>query len=273
MITARRPYPSDISDEEWSLIIPYLLLMKEDAEQRHHDLRELFNGLRYVIRYGIAWRAMPNDLPPWTAVYQQSRRWMEAGCFEAVVHDLRAVLRLAAGKQAEPTTAIIDSRILRSTPESGSRAGYDGAKRKNGSKLHMAVDTLGIFWPCTSHRQTGMTGQKSVRSRKPFSRRQTVALNWHGLTRAIPDQKQPMQQKSTTSLSKSSGCLRLNGVLCCCPVAGLWNGLSRGPRDAEGWSKTMNAVPQPWLQCTSSPSQASCSETQLTCSCKVHNTL
>lgn len=143
MNTARKPYPSDVSDEEWSLIIPYLLLMKEDAEQRRHDLRELFNGLRYVIRYGIAWRAMPNDLPPWTAVYQQSRRWMDAGCFEAVVHDLRAVLRLAAGKQAEPRTAIIDSRTLRSTPESGSRAGYDGAKRKKGSKLHMAVDTLG----------------------------------------------------------------------------------------------------------------------------------
>lgn len=62
MNTGRKPYPSDISDEEWSLIIPYLLLMKEDAEQRHHDLRELFNGLWYVIRYGIAWRAMPNDL-------------------------------------------------------------------------------------------------------------------------------------------------------------------------------------------------------------------
>ena len=143
MNTARKPYPSDVSDEEWSLIIPYLLLMKEDAEQRRYDLRELFNGLRYVIRYGIAWRAVPNDLPPWTAVYQQSRLWMDAGCFEAVVHDLRAVLCLAAGKQAEPTTAIIDSRTLRSTPESGSRAGYDGAKRKKGSKLHMAVDTLG----------------------------------------------------------------------------------------------------------------------------------
>lgn len=143
MNTARKPYPSDISDEEWSLIIPYLLLMKEDAEQRHHDLRELFNGLRYAIRRGIAWRAMPNDFPPWTAVYQQSRRWMEAGYFEAVVHDLRAVLRLAAGKQTKPTTAIIDSRTLRSIPESGSRAGYDGAKRKNGSKLRMAVNTLG----------------------------------------------------------------------------------------------------------------------------------
>ena len=91
--------------------------MREDAQQRHHALRELFNGLRYVIRYGIAWRAMPNDLPPWSAVYQQSRRWMEAGCFDALVSDLRAVLRIASGRRAEPTAAILDSRTLRSTPD------------------------------------------------------------------------------------------------------------------------------------------------------------
>ena len=84
MTQARKPYPSDVSDEEWSLVVPYLVLMREDAEQRRHDLRDLFNGLRYVIRYGIAWRAMPNDLPPWSAVYQQSRRWMDAGCFETL---------------------------------------------------------------------------------------------------------------------------------------------------------------------------------------------
>ena len=143
MTQARKLYPSDVSDEEWSLVVPYLVLMREDAEQRRHDLRELFNGLRYVIRYRIAWRAMPNDLPPWSAVYQQSRRWMEAGCFEALASDLRAVLRMASGRKAEPTAAILDSRTLRSTPESGPRAGYDGAKRKRGSKLHMAVDTLG----------------------------------------------------------------------------------------------------------------------------------
>ena len=139
----RKPYPSDVTDEEWSLVVPYLTLMCEDAPQREYPLRELFNGLRYVIRYGIAWRAMPNDLPPWSAVYQQSQRWLAAGCFEALAHDLRAVLRLAAGRDSEPTAAIIDSRTLRSTPESGPRAGYDGAKRKRGSKLHLAVDTLG----------------------------------------------------------------------------------------------------------------------------------
>ena len=145
MPNRRKPYPSDVSDDEWSLVVPYLTLMREDAAQREHSLRELFNGLRYVVRYGIAWRAMPNDLPPWFTVYQQAQRWLAAGCFETLAQDLRAVLRLAAGRTAEPSAAIIDSRTLRSTPESGQRAGYDGAKRKRGSKLHMAVDTLGYL--------------------------------------------------------------------------------------------------------------------------------
>ena len=125
------------------MVVPYLTLMTEAAPQRVHPLRELFNALRYVIRYGIAWRAMPNDLPPWPAVHGQAHRWLAAGCFEALAQDLRAVLRLAVGRNEEPTAAIIDSRTLRSTPESGTRAGYDGAKRKRGSKVHLAVDTLG----------------------------------------------------------------------------------------------------------------------------------
>src|SRR6201997_3252626 len=76
----RKPYPSDVSDEEWSLVVPYLTLMTEAAPQREHPLRELFNGLRYVIRYGIAWRAMPNDLPPWFSIYQQARRGWRQAC-------------------------------------------------------------------------------------------------------------------------------------------------------------------------------------------------
>src|SRR5437660_6515411 len=139
----RKPYPSDVSDEEWAFVAPYLTLMTETAPQRHHELRELFNGLRYVVKTGAPWRWMPNDLPPWEAVYQQSQRWLRAGCFEAIVPDLRALVRLAAGRPPEPTAVILDARTLQSTPESGARAGYDGHKKKKGSKTHVAVDTLG----------------------------------------------------------------------------------------------------------------------------------
>jgi transposase len=139
----RKPYPSDVSDEEWAFVAPYLALVREDAPQRNHELREVFNGLRWIVRTGSAWRYMPHDLPPWEAVYQQMRRWLEAGVFEEIVHDLRLLLRLSEGKASEPTAAILDSRTLHSTPESGSRGGYDGAKRKKGSKVHAAVDTLG----------------------------------------------------------------------------------------------------------------------------------
>ena len=143
MILSRKAYPSDVSDDEWALVAPYLTLLREDAEQRVHPLREVFNGLRYVVKTGAPWRWMPNDLPPWEIVYQQAQRWIRSGCFEILADDLRALLRLAAGRAEQPSAAIIDRRTLRSTPESGARAGYDGAKRKKGSKLHLAVDTLG----------------------------------------------------------------------------------------------------------------------------------
>jgi transposase len=139
----RKPYPSDISDDEWAFVAPYLTLMTEEAPQRLYSLREVFNGLRWLVRAGAPWRMMPNDLPPWEAVYQQTQRWLKAGVFEAIVHDLRVVLRLAEGREGQPSAAIFDSRTLQSTPESGLRAGYDGAKRKRGSKVHLAVDTLG----------------------------------------------------------------------------------------------------------------------------------
>jgi transposase len=139
----RKPYSTDVSDEEWAFVAPYLALLREDAPQRTHDLREVFNGLRYVVKGGVTWRLVPNDLPPWEIIYQQTQRWLRAGVFEAIVHDLRLLLRAFAGRKGQPTAAILDSRTLRSTPESGARASYDGAKRKKGSKIHIAVDTLG----------------------------------------------------------------------------------------------------------------------------------
>jgi transposase len=140
---SRKPYPSDVSDAEWAFIAPYLVLMRQDAPQREYPLREVFNALRYLARCGGPWRMLPNDLPPWDVVYGQMRRWLDAGVFERMTQDLRSILRLLEGRSAQPTAAILDSRTLQSTPESGARAGFDGAKKKKGSKVHMAVDTLG----------------------------------------------------------------------------------------------------------------------------------
>jgi transposase len=139
----RKPYPSDVTDEEWAFVAPYLTLMTPDAPQRRHDPREVFNALRWMVRAGSPWRFLPTNFPPWEAVYQQSRRWMEAGCFEDMVHDLRAMLRWLDGRADDPTAVVLDSRTVQSTPESGGRGGYDGPKKRKGSKVHLAVDTLG----------------------------------------------------------------------------------------------------------------------------------
>jgi transposase len=139
----RGGYPSDVTDEEWAFVLPYLLLCREDSRQRKHELRTVFNAVRYVARTGGQWRFLPHDLPPWYVVYQQMQRWLKAGCFELLVEDVRSLLRQWGGRKGQPTAVVIDSRTLQSTPESGARAGYDGAKRRKGSKVHIAVDTLG----------------------------------------------------------------------------------------------------------------------------------
>jgi transposase len=142
-LRTRKPYPTDVSDEEWFFVAPYLRLISEDAPQRRHDLREVFNALRWIVRAGAPWRMLPHDFPRWETVYQQTQRWIKAGCFETIVHDLRAMLRWSAGRADPPTAVIIDSATRQSTPESGHRAGYDGHKKRTGSKIHAAVDTLG----------------------------------------------------------------------------------------------------------------------------------
>src|SRR3954449_5848668 len=111
----RKPYPSDVSDEEWAFTAPYLALVRQDAPQRTYDLREVFNALRWMVRTGASWRMLPHDFPPWQAVYQQTQRWLKAGVFEAMGEDLRVVLRVAQGRNGQPAAAILDSRTLPSS--------------------------------------------------------------------------------------------------------------------------------------------------------------
>ena len=142
-------YLTDVSEEEWGFVLPYLLLSREDNRSRQHSLRALFDRVRYIVKTGNQWRLMPHDLPPWQAVYQQMRRWMRAGSFVLLVADVQSLLREFAGRKGQPTAVCLDSRTLQSTPESGARAGYDGAKRRKGSKVHIAVDTLGHLMTLT----------------------------------------------------------------------------------------------------------------------------
>src|SRR5262245_12737339 len=103
----RKAYPSDGSDEEWALVASYVPLITEDAPQREPSQREVFKGLRWLVRAGAAWRMMPPDLPPGHTVYQQSQRWLKAGVFAAIGHDLRAALRRAQGRAAAPSAASV----------------------------------------------------------------------------------------------------------------------------------------------------------------------
>ena len=144
----RLAYPSDVADEEWAFIAPYLCLLPEDVPQREHDLREVLNGLRWLVRAGASGRMMPHDLPPWAAVCQQARRWLLAGSFEAAAHDLRRLLRAAEGRGPEPSAAVVDSRTPQGTPESGGRAAYDdGAKRRaRGARRTRPWTRSGTCW-------------------------------------------------------------------------------------------------------------------------------
>ena len=123
------PWPSDVGDGEWNFAAPCLALIDEQSLQRCYSLREAFNALGWLARADAAWRRLHNDLPPWPVVYQQFRRWDEAGCFEAMVSDVRSIIRAVQGHQDQPSAVVLDGRTLHSACERGLRVGYEGCKK------------------------------------------------------------------------------------------------------------------------------------------------
>ena len=144
----RKSYPSDVTDDEWAFAAPYLTLLREDAHQRTHALRDVFDALRWVVKTGAQWRYLPGDFPPWPAVYQQARRWLAAGCFEDMAHDLRELLRIAAGRHPSPTAVILDGRTLQSTPESGAGPSSTGTRCATGRRFTSPWTPSGTCWRC-----------------------------------------------------------------------------------------------------------------------------
>jgi putative transposase len=125
---ARRSYPTDLTDDEWRVLAPLIPPAKPGGRPRSVEVREIVNALRYVLRSGGAWRLLPHEFPPWPTVYAYFRRWQADGTWERVAGALRRDLRVALGRRAEPSAAVLDSQTVKTT-EKGGRAAMTPARR------------------------------------------------------------------------------------------------------------------------------------------------
>ena len=259
---SRKAYPTDVSDEEWQFVAPYLTLLREDATQRVYALRELFDAVRSLVKAGCPWRLLPNDLPPWTAVHQQAERWRKAGCFEAMVHDLRELLRFLQERNPRPSAAVLDGRTLQSSPESGGRAGDDGYKRKKGSKVHVAVDTLGhllaLLVTSANEQERAQVAKLTKQVQEATHRSVRLAYVDQGSTRT---KNLPPKPRPTASSWRSSSSPRPSVASCCCPDAG-WSSAPLLGWHAFAVSRvTTNGFLPRWPDCTGWLLPAFCSAT------------
>ena len=141
----RRPYPSDLSDAEWAILAPLLPKPSPCGRPQKWPARLIADAVFYVIRSGCAWRMLPDTFPPWPTVYWHFARWRRTGAIRQVHSQLRERVRAQAGRARDPSGAAIDSQSVRCAGQGGPERGYDGAKRLNGRKRHVLVDTTGLL--------------------------------------------------------------------------------------------------------------------------------
>jgi putative transposase len=122
-------YPSDLTDREWNLIKALLPPATPGGRPRVTDMRLVLNAIFYLNRTGMAWRYLPREYPPWATVYGYLRRWRLAGVWQRINDRLRALVRQQAGRQSQPTAAILDSQSVKTTEQGGAARGYDAGKK------------------------------------------------------------------------------------------------------------------------------------------------
>jgi putative transposase len=140
----RKPYPSDLTDQEWAILTPELPPPVRAGAPRKTELREVVNAILYRLHNGCAWRALPHDLPPEGTVRDYFHRWRRSGLWTQINDTLRRQVRAAEGRDEEPSAGIIDSQSAKGTRTSGCK-GYDAGKKVKGTKRHILVDTIGLL--------------------------------------------------------------------------------------------------------------------------------
>jgi putative transposase len=149
-VRSRLVYPSDLSDAEWQWIKELIPGETGGGRHRDTDMRQVVNGILYLLRTGCSWRMLPKDFPPYTTVYEYYRRWRKDGTVIRIHDALRRQVRVESGRDPEPSAGVVDSQSVKTT-EVGGEHGYDAGKKINGRKRHLLVDTMGLLLMVVVH--------------------------------------------------------------------------------------------------------------------------